>query len=49
MKKAILILAFACGFLAVYAQQENDDVMKYRRSSLYSLMVNHSDNSLLAR
>ena len=29
--------------MASYAQADHEDVMNYRRSSLYSLMVNHKD------
>lgn len=29
--------------MASYAQTDHEDVMNYRRSSLYSLMVNHTD------
>lgn len=43
MKKTILVLALLAGTIGTSAQQENDDIMRYRRSSLYSLMVNHTD------
>ena len=43
MKKYILALMLGTAFSAAYAQSAADDILKYRRSSLYSLMVNHTD------
>lgn len=43
MKKTILTLVMGAAVLASYGQTPDDDIMNYRRSSLYSLMVNHTD------
>ena len=43
MKKIILTLMMSAAVMASYAQADHEDVMNYRRSSLYSLMVNHTD------
>lgn len=43
MKKIILTLMMSATVMASYAQADHEDVMNYRRSSLYSLMVNHTD------
>ena len=45
MKKIILTLMMSAAVMASYAQADHEDVMNYRRSSLYSLMVNHTDVS----
>lgn len=42
MKKIILTLMMSAAVMASYAQADHEDVMNYRRSSLYSLMVNHT-------
>lgn len=43
MKKTILTLMMSATVMASYAQTDNESMMNYRRSSLYSLMVNHTD------
>lgn len=43
MKKIILTLMMCTAVMVSYAQADHEDVMNYRRSSLYSLMVNHTD------
>lgn len=43
MKKTILTLMMSAAVMASYAQTDNEEMMNYRRSSLYSLMVNHTD------
>ena len=43
MKQYIFALILGASFSAANAQNLNDETMNYRRSSLYSLMVNHTD------
>lgn len=43
MKKIILTLMMCTAVMVSYAQTDHEDMMNYRRSSLYSLMVNHTD------
>lgn len=43
MKQYIFALILGASFSAANAQKLNDETMNYRRSSLYSLMVNHTD------
>ena len=43
MKRTIITLIMSVALVASYAQTDNEETMNYRRSSLYSLMVNHTD------
>jgi len=43
MKKTIFTLLMGVSVMASYAQTDDNDIMNYRRSSLYSLMINHTD------
>ncbi len=43
MKKTILALLISATFAPSYAQTQTDETTSYRRSSLYSLLVNHTD------
>ena len=42
MKKIILTLMMSAAVMASYAQADHEDVMNYRRSSLYSCMLGMS-------
>ena len=41
MRRMIMALLCSATTIAAFAQNEQDDAMNYRRSSLYSLMINH--------
>ena len=43
MKKTIFTHLMGVSVMASYAQTDDNDIMNYRRSSLYSLMINHTD------
>ena len=45
MRRMIMALLCSATTIAAFAQNEQDDVMNYRRSSLYSLMINHTDQN----
>lgn len=45
MRRMIMALLCSATTIAAFAQNEQDDAMNYRRSSLYSLMINHTDQN----